>query len=73
MAIHGQETGAVRERARRLFFASSSVTPDRMAPQGNHRVSGSVKRSMGVFRDPLVLLLIATAAAVAFFLVATSM
>jgi hypothetical protein len=29
-------------------------------------------RAMGVFRDPLVLLLVVTAAAIAFFVIATS-
>jgi hypothetical protein len=44
--------------------------------RGNGGVSGTGRRRarlprMGVFRDPLVVLLIATAAAIAFFVVAT--
>jgi hypothetical protein len=38
---------------------------------GGTAVGGRRSGRMGLFRDPLVLLLIATAAAIAFFLVAT--
>jgi hypothetical protein len=43
---------------------------------GNGAIAGTGRRGarllrMGLFRDPLVLLLIATAAAIAFFVVAT--
>jgi hypothetical protein len=38
----------------------------------NHPAASGVVAPMGVFRDPLVLLVIAAAAAMAFFLVATT-